>query len=109
MVNVPFDRTTDVSDAPSRPGRTRSQQRRHLDHRPPGSRIMTTSSPDPKAMARHLRSALADRDVTVSHAEALELVARQLGARDWNTLAAARPAADGHVVPILRVFDEAAA
>src|SRR5215203_3431912 len=70
--------------------------------------------PDPKAMARHLRTALADRGVAVSHSEALELVARQLGARDWNTLAAtpaATPVAgpDGHVVPILRVFDEAAA
>jgi uncharacterized glyoxalase superfamily protein PhnB len=77
---------------------------------------MTTPrpDPDPKAMARHLRQALADRGVTVSHSEALELVARQLGARDWNTLVAASSATtaattDGHVVPILRVFDEAAA
>ncbi|MEP6650378.1 MAG: glyoxalase superfamily protein [Lapillicoccus sp.] len=69
----------------------------------------TSGSPDPKAMARHLRTALADRDVTVSHSEALELVARQLGARDWNTLAATRSTTDGHVVPIPRVFDEAAA
>ena len=48
---------------------------------------MTTPrpDPDPKAMARHLRQALADRGVTVSHSEALELVARQLGVRDWNT------------------------
>ena len=68
-------------------------------------------------MARQLRSALADRGVTLGHGEALELVARQLGARDWNTLAATSSAAtssatsssDGHVVPILRVFDEAAA
>ena len=53
------------------------------------NRIMTTTShPDPKAMARLLRAALADRGVTVGHGEALELVARQLGARDWNTLAA---------------------
>jgi uncharacterized glyoxalase superfamily protein PhnB len=76
---------------------------------------MTTTPPsDPKAMARQLRAALAHRGVSVGHGEALELVARQLGARDWNTLAAASsasPAAmpDGHVVPILRVFDEAAA
>jgi hypothetical protein len=70
---------------------------------------MTTPTPEPKAMARHLRHALADRDVTITHSESLELVARQLGARDWNTLAAARPAPDGHVTPILRIFDEATA
>ena len=74
--------------------------------------MTTTPHPDPKAMARLLRAALADRGVTVGHGEALELVARQLGARDWNTLAATSSAAsssDRHVVPILRVFDEAAA
>ena len=76
---------------------------------------MTSTTPpdaDPKAMARRLRGALADRGVTVGHGDALELVARQLGVRDWNTLAAGRtatPAQDGHVVPILRVFDESAA
>jgi hypothetical protein len=70
---------------------------------------MTTSHPDPKGMARHLRSALADRNITVSHSEALELVARELGMRDWNTLAAARSAPDGYVVPVLRIFDEATA
>ncbi|HET8970202.1 MAG TPA: glyoxalase superfamily protein, partial [Candidatus Nanopelagicales bacterium] len=68
---------------------------------------MTT--PDPKGMARRLRTALADRDVAVSHSEALELVAHQLGARDWNTLAARQPTPDGHVVPVLRIFDETAA
>jgi len=68
---------------------------------------MTTS--DPKGMARRLGGALADRDIAVSHSEALELVARQLGARDWNTLAAAPREPDGHVVPVLRIFDEAAA
>jgi uncharacterized protein YndB with AHSA1/START domain len=80
---------------------------------------MVSNSPEhePKAMARRLRTALADRDITVSHSEALELVARQLGARDWNTFraaaaatsrlnASAHGAVDGHVVPILRVFDE---
>src|SRR5690349_24446700 len=71
------------------------------------NRIMTTS--DPKGMARRLRGALAHRDIAVSHSEALELVARQLGARDWNTLAAAPSDPDGHVVPVLRIFDEAAA
>ena len=62
-----------------------------LDHRPPEEPHHDHLIPEPrdKAMARHLRAALADRGVTVSHAEALELVARQLGMRDWNTLAAA--------------------
>lgn len=78
----------------------------------PGPDPHPDPDPDPKAMARRLRGALADRGVAVSHSEALELVARELGSRDWNTFAAARATAvptDGHVVPILRVFDEAAA
>ena len=70
---------------------------------------------DPKAMARRLRQTLADRGVEVSHSEALELVAQQYGARDWNTLAAevsTSPAADrafGPVIPVLRIFDVAKA
>ena len=44
---------------------------------------------DAKAMARTLREALAAKDVKISNSEALELVARMLGERDWNTLAAA--------------------
>ena len=44
---------------------------------------------DAKAMARTLREALAARGATISNSEALELVARMLGERDWNTLAAA--------------------
>ena len=43
---------------------------------------------DPKAMAKTLRQALAGRQTEISHSESLELVARQLGWRDWNTLAA---------------------
>lgn len=42
-----------------------------------------------KAQARRLRQALADDGDFISHSEALELVARQLGYRDWNTLFAA--------------------
>lgn len=65
-----------------------------------------------KQMAKRLRADLTARDVTISHSEALELVAHQLGARDWNTLSA-RPAtegaadqsAEGPAVPILRIFD----
>jgi small subunit ribosomal protein S1 len=48
---------------------------------------------DAKAMARALREALAAKGVKISIGEALELVARQLGQRDWNTLAAAIDAA----------------
>ena len=44
---------------------------------------------DAKAMARTLREALAAKGVKTSNSEALELVAKILGQRDWNTLAAA--------------------
>ena len=43
---------------------------------------------DAKAMARTLREALAAKGVKISNSEALELAARMLGERDWNTLAA---------------------
>ena len=43
---------------------------------------------DAKPMARTLRQALALKGVTISNSEALELVAKMLGERDWNTLAA---------------------
>ena len=49
---------------------------------------MTTTSSDYKSHAKRLRDALANDGITVSHGKALELVARQNGARDWNTLAA---------------------
>jgi hypothetical protein len=52
---------------------------------------MTTTYPpvgELKAQARRLRQAMADRGTEMTHAAALELVARQYGARDWNTLAA---------------------
>jgi small subunit ribosomal protein S1 len=44
---------------------------------------------DAKAMARTLREALGAKGVNISNSEALELVAKALGERDWNTLAAA--------------------
>jgi hypothetical protein len=49
---------------------------------------------DAKAMARTLRQALAAKGMKLSNSEALELVARMLGLRDWNTLAAAIQAAE---------------
>lgn len=46
-----------------------------------------------KAQAKSLRLALVETGVTVSHSQALELVAQQNGARDWNTLHARLAAA----------------
>ena len=39
-----------------------------------------------KAQAKALRAALAAQGTAISHAMALELVAQQHGAKDWNTL-----------------------
>ena len=51
---------------------------------------------DAKAMAKSLRHAMAQRDVALSHGECLEIVARQLGFADWNTLSAKLSPAAGH-------------
>lgn len=60
---------------------------------------------DPKAMASRLRTRLAANRIEVTHSQALELVAAQLGYRDWNTCAAAPKAAPAPVtIPILRTF-----
>ncbi|MEN8894546.1 MAG: glyoxalase superfamily protein [Yoonia sp.] len=42
-----------------------------------------------KAQAKSLRTSLAATGHTISHAQSLELLAKQLGHRDWNTLHAA--------------------
>ena len=42
-----------------------------------------------KTQAKRLRQALAEDGDFISHSEALELVAKQLGYRDWNTAYAA--------------------
>ncbi|MBL3609650.1 glyoxalase superfamily protein [Rhodovulum sulfidophilum] len=39
-----------------------------------------------KTQAKALRQALQAQGTAISHAQALELIARQYGARDWNTL-----------------------
>ena len=44
---------------------------------------------DPKIMAKALRAGLEARGVAMGHSETLELVARMLGHRDWNTASAA--------------------
>jgi hypothetical protein len=45
-----------------------------------------------KTMAKSLRDALAERNVSLSHSTCLEIVARQFGFADWNTLTAKLPA-----------------
>jgi len=73
-------------------------------------------STDHKLMAKRLRTSLAARGVEVTHSEALEIIAHEHGARDWNTLAAAvstgstsEKGAFGPVIPVLRIFDVAKA
>ncbi|MGH8241163.1 MAG: glyoxalase superfamily protein [Steroidobacteraceae bacterium] len=44
---------------------------------------------DAKAMAKSLRDSLAARSVRLSHSGCLEIVAKQFGCADWNTLSAA--------------------
>jgi hypothetical protein len=70
---------------------------------------------DAKAMAKAMREALAERDLTISHSEALEIVARQFGVGNWNILSAriegqeSAPPTGGiafeQAVPIMRIFD----
>jgi Glyoxalase superfamily protein/Domain of unknown function (DUF3471) len=50
---------------------------------------------DAKAMAQTLREALNARSVSLTHSESLELIARILGCRDWNALAAKIHSSDG--------------
>jgi len=43
---------------------------------------------DAKAMAKSLRTCLAAQNVVLSHGQCLEIVAKQFGFADWNTLSA---------------------
>ncbi|MCA0399497.1 MAG: hypothetical protein LCH38_01630 [Proteobacteria bacterium] len=43
---------------------------------------------DAKAMAKTLRQELSNRNIDLGHSECLEVVAKQFGHRDWNTMAA---------------------
>lgn len=61
---------------------------------------MTLSSSDYKTHARRLRDALADEGISLSHGKALDIIARQNGARDWNTLSAG---ANGKSAPETRI------
>jgi hypothetical protein len=47
---------------------------------------------DAKAMAKSLKDSMTRRKVSLSHGECLEIVAKQFGVADWNTLAARLPA-----------------
>ncbi len=72
---------------------------------------------DAKLMAKVLKQAFADRNTTLSHSEALEIVADQFGCEHWNILSARIDAAqtapgktDAAVgilspIPIFRIFD----
>lgn len=90
------------------------QQRGHWTTDAGTGPTMDLTTTDAKAAARTLRADLAEQNVTISHGAALELVAHQLGLRDWNTASAVlgRNAEDaagiGAPVPILRVqrFDD---
>lgn len=67
---------------------------------------------DAKAMARRLRAAMVARGLAASHSDTLELVAAQLGHRDWNTASATLGAATAESpaftesIPVLRSLDE---
>jgi len=74
---------------------------------------------DAKAMARALRANLEEKQISLSHSECLEIVAKQFGADSWNVLAAkieqpnatpekAKPEGAirfAEAIPILRIFD----
>ncbi|WP_442583106.1 glyoxalase superfamily protein [Mesorhizobium sp. ASY16-5R] len=70
---------------------------------------------DAKAMAKAMREALAAADLTVSHSQALEIVAKQFGLASWNVLSAKIEGKETDAwrfeppAPIIRIFDEARA
>lgn len=54
-----------------------------------------------KTMAKSLRDALADQNISLSHSACLEIVARQFGFANWNTLSAKLPAdEEQHTQPL---------
>lgn len=72
-----------------------------------------TTIDDAKAMARRLRAALEASGFSASHSDTLELVAAQLGHRDWNTASATLGQSNSESpqftesIPVLRSLDEA--
>lgn len=78
--------------------------------------MTSTNTDHAKKLAKRLRDDLAAAGTEIPHSLALELIARQLAAKDWNVLSAALTRADRAAdvemrpgVPILRVMDMAAA
>lgn len=80
-----------------------------------GDRKTMRTYRDAKAMAKAMREALAQKNLEISHSEALEIVARQFGVDTWNVLSSKlekpeEPAAGAvsftQPVPIFRIFDE---
>jgi hypothetical protein len=64
--------------------------------------IVTT---DPKAKASRLRNGLAGQGIEITRSKALELVAAQLGFRDWNTCASVTNSSLAPTtITILRIF-----
>ena len=55
---------------------------------------------DARIMAKTLRAALAARGFAITHSESLELVARQFGLKDWNTLSAQLNAVNDGSAPL---------
>jgi hypothetical protein len=51
---------------------------------------------DAKVMAKSLRDSLTARSVLLSHSQCLEIVAKQLGFADWNTLSGKSGMEAGH-------------
>lgn len=70
--------------------------------------MTSTHTDQAKGLARLLRADLAAAGVEIPHSLALELVAHQLGAKDWNVLAAltrrSSAPAMSPPVPVLRVM-----
>ncbi|SMD18949.1 hypothetical protein SAMN05880593_1381 [Rhizobium sp. RU36D] len=71
---------------------------------------------DAKAMAKALKAALATENISINHALALELVARQFGLASWNILSdqieatgSKDPITFEQAVPMIRIFDVAKA
>src|SRR5271165_6694399 len=71
---------------------------------------------DSKVMAKALKTALAGQQVSISHSQALEVVAAEFGFENWNVLSAkiGESAPTGTIAftqtaPILRIFDESKA
>ena len=77
---------------------------------------------DAKAMARSLRDSLSAQNISLTHSQCLEIVARQLGWTEWNALSAALDVEEGRVtspqtagisfqppIPVLRITSMAEA